>query len=108
MVYSSHSGAQSEHVSEKIFLQMSLLFRKTLPLSFENHNSWSAQLVALLSDLSFNLQTLTFSPPHQYRLQHSKFKAADNRLAFLGCPSQASQMWPVTSWATKLCQGLQD
>lgn len=95
-------------MSEKICLQMSLLFRKTLPLYFENHNSWSAQLVALLSDLFFYLQSLTFSPPHQYRLQHSTFKAADNRVAFLGYPSQATQLWPVTSWGTKLCQGLQE
>lgn len=38
----------------------------------------------------------------QCRLQHSKFKAADNRLAFLSYPFWAPKMWPVTSWGAKL------
>lgn len=106
MSHNLRTGAESEYITVKRFPCKHLCISLRICLwILKATAAVAAKLVALLADLAFNLQTLTylflfFFP--QCRFLQSKLKAADNRLVLLSYSSWASQMWSVTSWGPKL------
>lgn len=103
MSHNLRTGAESEYITVKRFPCKHLCISVRICLwILKATAAVAAKLVALLADLAFNLQTLTYFFFPQYRFLQSKLKAADNRLALLSYSSWAPQMWSVTSWGPKL------
>lgn len=84
MVYSLHTGAESEYIRVKRFSCKHLCISGRLCLCIlKNTTAAAAWLVALLSDLSCNLQTLTFFFPSSTDSSTANLRLLTTDLLFL-------------------------